>query len=88
MQQKDRPATTCYIHFRFPDGSELKKAFRYEWRLWGMAEVREALVEAGFERADVYWEGTDKRGEGNGVFSHREKAENTDAWIAYVVGSV
>jgi hypothetical protein len=75
----------CYIHFRFPDGSKMKKAFTYEWRLWGLAEVRDVLIDAGFDKTEVYWEGTDSDGEGNGVFTHREKAENTDAWIAYVV---
>jgi len=77
--------TTCFIHFRFPDGSEMSRAFRYDWRLWGLAEMRDVLREAGFARSEVYWEGTDGEGEGNGVFTHREKAENTEAWIAYVV---
>ena len=76
---------TCYIHFRFPDGSEMKRAFTYQWRLWGMAEMRDVLRDAGFARSEVYWEGTDKDGEGNGVFTKREKAENSEAWIAYVV---
>src|SRR5262249_41595923 len=30
-----------HIHFRFPDGSALEKAFTYEWRLWTLPEVRE-----------------------------------------------
>lgn len=78
--------TTCFIHFRFPDGSMIKRAFRYDWRLWTMPEIRDLMLEVGFRRADVYWEGTDKHGEGNGVFTRREKAENCEAWIAYVVG--
>jgi hypothetical protein len=27
------------IHFRFPDGSEIKNAFEYDWRLWTIPEV-------------------------------------------------
>ncbi len=77
----------CHIHFRFPDGSEMKKAFSYDWRIWGLAEMRDVLSEAGFARSEVYWEGTDKDGDGNGVFTRRERAENTDAWIAYVVAT-
>ncbi len=77
----------CHIHFRFPDGSEMKRAFSYEWRLWGMAEMRDVLADAGFARSEVYWEGTDKKGEGNGVFTLREKADNSEAWIAYVVAA-
>lgn len=78
--------TRCYIHFRFPDGSALRRAFRYDWRLWSLPEVRDLLLEAGFDRAEVYWEGDDGRGGGNGVFTRREKAENSEAWVAYVVG--
>ena len=55
-----------FIHFRFPDGSALERAFHYQWRLWTIPEIRELLVEAGFRRADVYWEDTDRRtGKGN-----------------------
>jgi cyclopropane fatty-acyl-phospholipid synthase-like methyltransferase len=39
---------TCLIHFEFPDGSEMKRAFEYYWRLWTLPEIRELLVEAGF----------------------------------------
>ena len=74
-----------YIHFRFKDGSELRRAFVYEWRFWTLPEVRELLLEAGFGRVDVYWEGTDpKTGEGNDVFRVRQRAPGEPAWIAYV----
>ena len=77
----------CYIHFRFPDESRMKRAFSYDWRIWTLPEVRELMLEAGFRRADVYWEGTDKKTEeGNGVFTRREHAENCESWICYVVG--
>jgi SAM-dependent methyltransferase len=77
--------TLCHIHFRFRDGSELRRAFTYDWRLWSMPEVRDLLLEAGFDRVDAYWEGDDGKGSGNGVFTRRERAENSEAWIAYVV---
>jgi hypothetical protein len=76
-----------HIHFRFPDGSEIRRAFTYDWRLWTIPEIRELLLEAGFRRADVYWEGTDaKTGKGNDVYRRREHAESDPAWVAYVVG--
>ncbi len=75
------------IHFEFEDGSRLDSAFRYEWRIWTLPEVRELLLEAGFDRADVYWEATDsKTGEGTGTFVRREKGDADPAWLAYVVG--
>ena len=78
---------TYFIHFRFKDGSTLNRAFQYDWRLWTLPEIRELLIEAGFERADVYWEDTDKEtGEGTDVYRRREHAESDPAWIAYVVG--
>ncbi|MEX2124123.1 MAG: class I SAM-dependent methyltransferase [Woeseia sp.] len=77
--------TRCHIHFRFPDGSRLKRAFTYEWRLWSAAEIRELILEAGFAKATVYWEGEDEDGEGNGEFTPDEKGVADLAWIAYVV---
>lgn len=76
----------CHIHFELPDGSALKKAFSYDWRLWTIREVRELLVEAGFSATETYWEGSTPEGEGNGIYTRRESAENEDSWLAYVVG--
>lgn len=75
----------CYIHFKFPDKSKLKKAFRYTWRLWTLPEITELLTEAGFKNPTVYWEGTDKHGEGNGVFKPDDHGEADAGWIAYIV---
>ncbi len=75
----------CHIHFRFPDGSKLKKAFTYEWRLWTAPEIREILAEAGFRKSTLYWEGEDEDGDGNGEFTPDEKGEADLAWIAYIV---
>lgn len=75
----------CHIHFKFRDGSKIKKAFTYEWRLWSAPELREILLEAGFRKATVYWEGEDEDGEGDGNFTPDEKGEADLAWIAYIV---
>ena len=44
---------TNYIHFRFPDGSKMKKAFTYEWRLWTLPELQEMLLESGFQLREL-----------------------------------
>ena len=77
----------CYIHFEKPAGKKrMKRAFTYDWRLWTILEVREALSEVGFAATEIYWEGVEeKTGEGDGVFTLEENAENTESWIAYLV---
>ena len=78
---------TNFIHFEFPDGSRIKRAFRYDWRLWSIPEIRELLQEAGFYKSEVYWEGTDRNtGEGNDIFSRRKQAPDDPAWICYIAG--
>lgn len=75
------------IHFRFPDGREMTDAFTYEWRVWGLAELRDILHEAGFQQVDCYWEGTDEDGEsGNGIFTKQTVGEACPAYVAYLVG--
>lgn len=75
----------CYIHFKFKDGSKIKKAFSYAWRLYTAPELRDLLLEAGFSNVTVYWEGEDEDGEGNGEFLPDAKGEADLAWIAYIV---
>jgi hypothetical protein len=75
----------CYIHFRFPDGSRIKRAFSYSWRLYTAPELRDMLLEAGFGKVTVYWEGEDEDGEGNGEFTPEAKGVADLAWIAYIV---
>jgi hypothetical protein len=76
----------CWIHFDFDDGTRLEKAFEYDWRVWHLTELKDVLREAGFEQVEVYWEGTDEDGEGDGDFQKTASAENEEAWIAYLVG--
>jgi SAM-dependent methyltransferase len=77
----------CAIHFEFKDGSMLRNAFTYDWRLWTLPELRELFAEAGFEDVHVLWEGTDREtGSGNGVFRRKEVGDMDEAWITLVVG--
>lgn len=78
-------ATTCHIHFKFPDGSRINRAFSYEWRLWTLPEIREILSEAGFGKTTVLWQGIDdETGEGNGDFQPVDQGAPDAAWIAYI----
>lgn len=73
------------IHFQLASGAMKKDVFTYDWRLWTIPEVRDALLEAGYDRVVVYWE-TSHRGRGTGEYVQTKQGDNAYAWITYVVG--
>ncbi len=80
-------AFVCYISFVLAGGRTLRRVFRYDWRLWTVPELRDAMADAGFASAEPYVEGwDDDKNEATGVFRRRARFENQDSWIAYVVG--
>ncbi|RMH10877.1 MAG: class I SAM-dependent methyltransferase [Planctomycetota bacterium] len=87
-QDKFNPITgrvRCYIHFKFPDGSRMKRAFSYDWRVWTLPEMRDLLEESGFGPVTVYWEGDDGQGGGNGVFRPTLRGEACESFVCYIV---
>ncbi len=66
------------IHFHFRDGSKIRDAFTYWWRLWTLPELREILEEAGFTHVRNCFEVDDG-------FSEKFDFAEHDAWVAYVV---
>ncbi len=87
-QRKFNPISNeilCHIHFKFPDGSKMKRAFTYDWRMWTLPEIRELLAEAGYTKSTVYWEGTDEQtGEGNDIYLPTEQGEDDPRWVVYI----
>ncbi len=78
---------TTRIHFLFRDGSELRSAFTYHWRLWTIPEVTELMKEAGFADVHLLWEGTDREAnEGTGTYHRADRGDSDPAWIAYLAG--
>lgn len=77
---------TFYIHFKI-GSKKIEKVFTYDWRLWSMRELREIMYEVGFKSTHVYWEGTNRSGGGNGIFTRTETGEACLSWIAYIVGA-
>lgn len=73
------------IHFRTKNKMH-KSVFTYDWRMWSIPEIKEILMEVGFQNTKVYWEGDNGKGGGNGQFTSVEKGEPGLSWIAYVVG--
>lgn len=79
---------TCYIHFDLGRrGGRLRKAFRYDWRLWTLPELRELLDEAGFRQPTVYTHGWDKDGESDDRYRPVTSFDNEESWLAYLVAS-
>ena len=74
-----------HIHYKRKGEKKRKKVFTYDWRIWAIPEIKDLLREAGFRKIHVYWEGTDKDGEGNGRFKSREKGEDCESWVAYIM---
>ena len=89
-QQKFDPIShhiRCAISFKFRDGTRMKNAFVYDWRLWNMPELRELMAEAGFTDTHILWEGTlGATRAGTGVFRRKEVGDADSAWIVYVIG--
>ncbi|MFL5814262.1 MAG: class I SAM-dependent methyltransferase [Bdellovibrionia bacterium] len=72
------------IHFTLPDGTRMRNAFTYDWRIWTIPEIRDLLIEAGFTETAVYWE-TEHKGEPTGEYAKSELGDNAYSWIAQVV---
>lgn len=86
---------TDVIHFRIEKAGviehELLDAFVYEWRLWSVPELRDALIEAGFGDTQVYAKLADAwDDEGNAYVEPVVDAEDEldDSFIVMVAGRV
>jgi len=78
----------AHIHFELRDGRKLRRAFTYDWRMYTIPELRDAVAEAGFSDFEVWAEGWDAHAKrGNGVLYRRTTLDNEDTWIAYVVAT-
>lgn len=87
-EQKHVDATTrnllAHIHFEFAGAPRMARAFTYDWRMWTLPELREAVREAGFSDFEVWSEGWDaERRTHTGTLHKRARLDNDDCWIAY-----
>jgi hypothetical protein len=74
-----------YIHFKTHKNQvKHEKVFSYDWRMWDARELQEVLADAGFKDIQIYWEGVDKEGLGNGVFKVAKTTENCESWVTYI----
>lgn len=76
----------AHIHFELRDGRRIRRAFTYDWRMYTIPELKDALREAGFASFEVWSEGWDPRARsGNGTLYRRAHLDNDDTWVAYAV---
>lgn len=93
-QERFNPITRelrSHIHFAFEDGSILRRAFTYDWRVWTIPDVDELLREVGFRTVRVFWERTDQEDEfgvlqGSGEYVETREVDNQESWHVYIVG--
>ena len=83
------------IHFKVTPGRGrrgravvMKNAFVYDWRLWSVGEVREAMAEAGFAKTQVHDSvggAIDSKGRLH-LLRARDDASHDEDFVVYVVG--
>jgi len=69
------------LRFRMADGSEIDPPYRYRWRVWSIPEIRELLIEAGFQSSQVWWQDDDEKELGYRLTS---KGSNDPCWVACI----
>lgn len=81
---------TDVLHFRIEKGGviedEMPDAFVYEWRLWAVPELRDAMREAGFTLTEVYQKLPDAEDEDGNIYidAVSDPEELDDSFIVLV----
>jgi SAM-dependent methyltransferase len=77
------------IHFERTGEQKRLRVFTYDWRMWTVPELREALLDAGFASVRTYWSGLTPKGDFDRnwhVATQVGRDEYWSQWINYVVG--
>lgn len=98
-QRSYDPATErldCRIHFNVPDPHKpgenrwIRDAFHYDWRMWSLGGLTDALRTAGFDHVAVWMHTYDASKGIDGVFlgpAALTDVEAMESWTAYVVAT-
>lgn len=78
------------MHFRLPDGSKMRNAFVYHWRLWSAPELSDAVLEAGFASVEAHLSYGDAIDEAGNILTRPHAPGGTveENYVVYVVGRV
>jgi SAM-dependent methyltransferase len=72
------------IHFEFAHGKRWKNAFSYDFRMYSLAELQDALSAAGFTNIQVLWD-VEEDDDADCDYRPATHAENCPSWVAYVI---
>lgn len=73
-----------HLHYKLDGQKMRKRVFSYDWRLWTIPEITDALRDAGFNTIEYWAEGVNTRGHGNGIFRKIKSEKNCESWVTYV----
>jgi SAM-dependent methyltransferase len=74
------------IHRRRRGDIKRRTVWSYSWRIWTLPELKETLLDAGFDRARIYWR---REAEAAGEFDFvpvEQLEEEPSSWTSYVIG--
>ena len=73
------------IHFEFPDGRRLKRAFISDFHILSTAELLDAIQEAGFTKHEVYCIKDDRYTKLPNSMEPTDRVVVSDSWTANIV---
>ena len=59
------------------------EVFQYDWRVWTIPEVKEALVDAGFDEVLIYWD--DEKEKRDSLKAVQKISNQWDTWLCNIV---
>lgn len=75
-----------HIHRRRRGEVKRRTVRTYNWRIWTLPELKEALLDAGFDRVRIYWRREPHEEDDFDFTSVEQVAEEPTGWTSYVVG--
>eukprot|EP00802_Teleaulax_amphioxeia_P017138 Tamp_17283.p2 GENE.Tamp_17283~~Tamp_17283.p2 ORF type:complete len:124 (-),score=30.37 Tamp_17283:80-451(-) len=73
---KDMDIGDFFVNFEFDDGSWMRRAFQYHWRVWPMHLVHELMHEVGFRKIEIYVDYCDDKG----LYRHGKTPVSLQEW--------
>lgn len=79
--------TRFHLHFHRKGEKRQLRTFSYDWRIWTVPELKDALLEAGFAGVRTYWEDALPWDPRRRTFALEDQAKlGGYRWLSFVVG--